>query len=86
MLPIQHLSIFKKIDWSLFAAVILLAIFGLAAIYSVALGQSSGSTSGLEEFLNFKKQLMVILANYPFFKQVYNLKKTAFRRVLVLSF
>ena len=61
MLPIQHLSIFKKIDWSLFAAVILLAIFGLAAIYSVALGQSSGSTSGLEEFLNFKKQLIWLL-------------------------
>lgn len=52
MLPIQNLSIFKKTDWSLFMAVFLLACFGLAAIYSVALGQ------GLGEFLNFKKQLI----------------------------
>ena len=58
MLPIQHLSIFKKIDWLLVAAVVLLAIFGLAAIYSVALGQSSSLVDGAGEFLNFKKQLI----------------------------
>ncbi|MDO8669268.1 MAG: rod shape-determining protein RodA [Candidatus Buchananbacteria bacterium] len=52
MLPIQNLSIFKKIDWSLFITVLFLSMFGLAAIYSVALGQ------GLGEFLNFKKQIM----------------------------
>ena len=52
MLPFQYTSLFKKIDWSLFVAVILLSAFGLAAIYSVALGQ------GLGEFLNFEKQLL----------------------------
>lgn len=58
MLPIQHLSIFKKTDWSLFVAVILLAVFGLAAIYSVALSQNSDLTAEIEQFLNFKKQLI----------------------------
>lgn len=52
MLPIQNISIFKKVDWSLLVVIFLLSAFGLAAIYSVALGQ------GLGEFLNFKKQLM----------------------------
>lgn len=52
MLSIQNLSIFKKTDWSLFIVVFLLSVFGLAAIYSVALGQ------GLGEFLNFKKQII----------------------------
>jgi len=52
MLPIQNLNIFKKTDWLLFMTVFLLVCFGLAAIYSVALGQ------GLGEFLNFKKQLL----------------------------
>jgi rod shape determining protein RodA len=55
MLPFQYVSIFRKIDWSLFVAIILLSAFGLAAIYSVALGQ------GLNEFLNFKKQLIWLL-------------------------
>ena len=46
------MSIFKRMDWSLLVTVFLLSLFGLAAIYSVALGQ------GLGEFLNFKKQLL----------------------------
>lgn len=58
MLPIQNISIFKKIDWSLFITVLLLSAFGLAAIYSVALGQ------GLGEFLNFKKQLLWLTVGF----------------------
>lgn len=45
-------SWFKKIDWTILVAVIFLALFGLSAIYSVALGQ------GLGQFANFQKQLM----------------------------
>ena len=45
----------KKFDWVLFAAVILLVIFGLAEIYSVALG------SGEVDLLNFKKQVFFVL-------------------------
>lgn len=55
MLPFQYVSIFKKIDWSLFVTIILLMILGLLAIYSVALGQ------GLSEFLNFQKQIIWIV-------------------------
>ena len=64
MLPIQPLSIFKRTDWLLSTVIILLAVFGLAAIYSIALSQNLGltdlSASAGEmtgEFLNFKKQL-----------------------------
>jgi rod shape determining protein RodA len=69
MLPKTYLSIFNKIDWSLFVTILLLSAFGLAAIYSVALGQGGG------EFLNFKKQLvwlavgltaMFFLANFDY--------------------
>jgi len=41
-----------KIDWLLIATVAVLICFGLAGIYSVALGQGQG------EFLNFQKQLI----------------------------
>lgn len=51
----QYFGIFKKIDWPLLAAVFFLVCFGLAAIYSVALGQGQG------EFLNFKKQLLWLI-------------------------
>ena len=61
MLPIQPLSIFKRTDWLLSTVIILLAVFGLAAIYSIALSQNLGltdlSASAGEmtgEFLNFK--------------------------------
>lgn len=43
---------FKKIDWALFLPVLFLCFFGLAAIYSVALGQGQGG------FLNFQKQII----------------------------
>lgn len=49
-------SFFKKNDWTLIVAVLLLIILGLLAIYSVALGQGGG------EFLNFKKQLAWLAA------------------------
>lgn len=42
----------KNFDWMLFSAVLLLVCFGLAEIYSVALGQGG---AGL---LNFKKQIL----------------------------
>src|SRR3989338_5275344 len=43
---------FKRFDWVVFGSVILLVSFGLAVIYSVALG------SGEASLLNFKKQLI----------------------------
>lgn len=58
MFPLSNLTFFKKTDWSLFIVVFLLSFFGLAAIYSVALGQ------GLGEFLNFKKQLLWLVLGF----------------------
>ncbi len=46
------LNPFKKTDWTLFIASMFLVFFGLAAIYSVALGQGSG------QFINFQKQII----------------------------
>lgn len=48
----DYFPFFRKIDWALTMSVIFLAFFGLAAIYSVALGQ------GLGEFFNFQKQII----------------------------
>jgi len=45
----------KKFDWILFAAVLLLICFGLAEIYSIALGQRA------VDLLNFKKQILFII-------------------------
>jgi len=45
---------FKNFDWIILAAVILLMIFGLLEIYSVALGRGS------LDLLNFKKQIFFI--------------------------
>lgn len=45
----------KNFDWILFFAVILLACFGLAEIYSIALGQDT------IDLLNFKKQIFFII-------------------------
>src|SRR3989344_1200358 len=47
---------FKNFDWILFTSVLLLVCFGLAEIYSVALGRSQS------DFLNFKKQIVFIIA------------------------
>ena len=44
----------KNFDWIIFAVVMLLVVFGLVEIYSVALGQGQGSLN----LLNFKKQLL----------------------------
>jgi rod shape determining protein RodA len=46
----------KNFDWLLFAAVLLLACFGLIEIYSIALGQGSAN------WLNFDKQAFFIVA------------------------
>jgi len=53
----MKLNLFKlldKFDWFIFLPLLLLQAFGLAAIYSVSLGQGTG------EFLNFNKQLIFI--------------------------
>ena len=42
---------FLKFDWIIFSAVLLLSLFGLIEIYSIALGQETLS------LLNFKKQI-----------------------------
>ncbi len=44
----------KNFDWMIFSSVLLLACFGLAEIYSVALGQEGAS------LFNFKKQIFFI--------------------------
>jgi rod shape determining protein RodA len=49
------ISFWQKIDWVLLTTILLLAFFGLAAIYSVALGQGRG------EFFNFQKQIVWLL-------------------------
>lgn len=54
-----NLKSIRRIDWQLVAAVIFLVAFGLAAIYSVALGR------GLNEFGNFQKQLLWLLVSVP---------------------
>jgi len=46
----------KNFDWILFAAILLLICFGLAELYSIALGQ------GEVDLLNFKKQIFFVIA------------------------
>lgn len=46
----------KNFDWLLFAAVLLLACFGLMEIYSIALGQGNAN------LLNFRKQIFFIIS------------------------
>jgi len=48
----RSLSLISYVDWPLLVAVISLVAIGLAAIYSVALGQGQG------QFFNFEKQLI----------------------------
>jgi len=45
----------KNLDWLLFVSVLLLAIFGLIEIYSIALGQGSA------DLTDFKKQVFFII-------------------------
>jgi rod shape determining protein RodA len=52
----------KNLDWILFFAAMLLASFGLAEIYSIALGQET------TDLLNFKKQILfLVLGLFCFF-------------------
>lgn len=51
----------KNLDWILFASVLLLVSFGLAEIYSIALGQ--GST----DLLDFKKQILFVVLGFLLF-------------------
>ena len=53
------LKFFRQIDWALILSLTFLSLFGLAAIYSVALGR------GLNEFGNFQKQLLWLVAGIP---------------------
>ncbi len=60
-----HLKMFNKIilylknfDWVMFASILLLVCFGLAEIYSVALGR------GGTDLLNFKKQILFIAIGF----------------------
>ena len=46
----------KNFDWVLFCAVVLLSLFGLIEIYSIALGQET------LDLLNFKKQILFIIS------------------------
>jgi rod shape determining protein RodA len=49
----------NKMDWPLILAIVFLVMFGLAAIYSVALGR------GANEFGNFQKQLLWLVYGLP---------------------
>src|SRR3989339_1019864 len=48
----------KKFDWVVFGSVLLLVGFGLAAIYSVALGSEGAA------FLNFQKQCIFVAIGF----------------------
>jgi rod shape determining protein RodA len=49
------LTYFKKLDWILLMAVVLLLSFGLAELYSIALSQNN------PDLLNFKKQVLFVV-------------------------
>lgn len=51
----------KNFDWIIFTSVLLLICFGLAEIYSVALGRSQ------TDFLNFRKQIIFIILGLAMF-------------------
>ncbi|MDD3711249.1 MAG: rod shape-determining protein RodA [Patescibacteria group bacterium] len=52
---------FLKFDWLIFSAILLLSLFGLIEIYSIALGQETLS------LLNFKKQIIAIIIGLVLF-------------------
>lgn len=58
-MPRTNLKYLRRIDWLLLLALLFLALFGLSAIYSVALGR------GLNEFGNFQKQMTWLIAGLP---------------------
>ncbi len=53
-MKLNFYKLLDKFDWFIFLPMLLLIAFGLAAIYSVALGRGTG------EFINFNKQLIFI--------------------------
>jgi len=55
---------FLNFDWIVFSAILLLSLFGLIEIYSIALGQETLS------LLNFKKQIIAIIAGLFLFFSV----------------
>jgi len=57
----KYLFFLKRFDWVLLAAVLLLLILGLAALYSISLSKST------PDFLNFKKQLVFICVGLAVF-------------------
>jgi rod shape determining protein RodA len=75
MLLSQYLYQIKKNDWTLIIASLFLSFFGLAAIYSVALGQGQG------EFLNFKKQVVWLLVGLAVLYVVANINYHHWRRL-----
>jgi len=58
-MPVNNFKFLRHVDWLLLISILFLALFGLAAIYSVALGR------GTNEFGNFQKQLMWLLVGLP---------------------
>lgn len=58
-MPMIKIKLLRHIDWLLLLSIIFLACFGLAAVYSVALGR------GLNEFGNFQKQLLWLILGLP---------------------
>jgi rod shape determining protein RodA len=57
----KYFSSFKRFDWILAGAVILLLALSLAALYSISLSKSP------PDFLNFKKQLIFIVVGFAVF-------------------
>jgi rod shape determining protein RodA len=57
-------SHFLNFDWIIFSAILLLSLFGLIEIYSIALGQETLS------LLNFKKQIIAIIVGLFLFFSV----------------
>lgn len=74
----------KHFDWILFTAVLLLICFGLAEIYSVALGRPQS------DFLNFKKQVIFaiigLLAFFALSFLDYNVLRSYSKHLYVFAF
>ncbi|MGI6348070.1 MAG: rod shape-determining protein RodA [Patescibacteria group bacterium] len=74
---------FLKLDWVIFSAILLLSLFGLIEIYSIALGQETLS------LINFKKQIISLSLSLIVFFLVsfvdYNFLKTYNRLIYVFG-
>lgn len=58
-MPVNNLKFLRRVDWLMLLSILFLALFGLAAVYSVALGR------GLNEFGNFQKQMVWLIIGLP---------------------